>query len=326
MIARKTNQRGVALLTVLLLTATVAVLAVGMTDILTRAMSRAGASEARDQAFWALYGLESAAIGFLEDQAEVIDLPGAPLFQEPAVLAFGDATATLTFADQSNCFNVNDLVDSGEDGGYVKDEAALERFASLIVALGGSQGGGEQLGGRIIDFIDTNRRAEPGGAEDYDYSRRAVPYRTSGQLLAAESELRTISGFSRDVYRSLAPFLCVLPTESTQVLNVNSLTPEQAPLLLAITDDALTLAQAERLITDRPPQGYADVPEFMQQPALQGLDLPSDVSTFLSVETGLLSMDIVLESTIGRLRQEMLLQRDGASIGVIERRVGERLP
>lgn len=326
MTLRRDSQRGVALLTVLLLTATVAVIALGMTEVLTRAISRAGASEARDQAFWSLLGIETAAVSFLEEQSEIIDLPQSPLFQEPLVLALGDATATITFADRTNCFNVNDLVDTSEDGGLSKDEAALERFAALIVALGGSRGGGEQLGGRIIDFMDTNRRAEAGGAEDYDYARRPVPYRTSGQLLASRTELRSIAGFSRDVYRSLVPFLCALPMETPQVLNVNSLTPAQAPLLLAITGNALNLAQAERLIADRPLEGYENVQDFMGLPVLQGVDLPADTSTFLGVETGLLAMDIVLESGVGRLRQETLVERDGASVVVLERQVGERLP
>ncbi|MEM1379665.1 MAG: type II secretion system minor pseudopilin GspK [Pseudomonadota bacterium] len=321
------NQRGAALLTVLIFIAIIAVLAVTMTDTLTRALGRASAGEARDQAFWALYGLEQAAIGYLEEQGEAIDQPGTPLFREPVTLPFEGGVATISFFERTNCFNINDLVDQGGEGsGPVKDEAAVARFGSLIVALGGTRSAADQVGGRIIDFIDDNQRAEPGGAEDYDYARRAVPYRTPGAPMASVSELRVIEGFSRDVYRSLAPFLCTLPTDGPQSLNVNTLTPAQAPLVVSIMGDALNLAQAVRLIDEAPDEGFGTVQEFLEQPLLQGLDLPSDTSTFFGTESRLLMMEMVLESPVGRLRQETLLERTSGGVVVRERWVGERLP
>jgi len=319
------NQRGVALLTVLLLTATVAVLVVGITELMTRAYARATAGEARDQAFWALYGIEKAVLSYLDDQEQNIDQVSAALFDEPITIPFEGGVATVQFSERSRCFNLNDLVeDSGE--GLIADEAAADRFAGLITALGGNQTAGEQMAARISDFMDSDRRVQAGSAEDYDYQRRSVPYRTSGQLMASVSELRVVQGFSRDVYGSLLPYVCALPSDKPLPLNINMLNPQDAPMLVPVMGNALNLSAAERLIEARPEMGYGDVQEFVNQPMLANADLPSDVSTYLTTSSALLSVEITLEASAGRLRQEALIWRDGGSARVIARRVGERLP
>ncbi|NNU17106.1 type II secretion system minor pseudopilin GspK [Parvularcula sp. ZS-1/3] len=324
---RREKQKGVALLTVLLLVATIAVLAVAMTEIMTRSLGRAAAGEARDQGFWALAGLEAAAIGYLEEQGEAIDQPVSPLFQQPVVLPFEGGTATISFSERSNCFNVNDLVARSEDeGGYVTDQAAGGRFADLVEAVGGSRNAGQQLAARIADFIDADDDPNASSQDDYDYRRREVPYRTASTLLASVSELRAISGFSRDVYRPLAGYLCALPTDEVQMLNVNTLTPEDAPLLKAAAGDALTMSGAMQIIAQRSPAGYDDVSAFLEQPLLAGRDLPSDMSTMLTTKSNHIEMEIVVQTAAGRLRQVSRISRaDGEPI-VIERRIGERLP
>lgn len=323
---RSGNERGAALLTVLLLTATLAVLAVGMTELMTRSLRRASASEARDQAFWATAGLEWAAIDYLRRQGENVDVPAAPLFREPVVLPFEGGFASISFAEESNCFNVNDLLARGDDGEWVADEAAAERFAALIESLGGTRTGGLQLAARIADFADTDERPQAGGADDYDYRRRPVPYRTTRGLLASVSELRAISGYSRDVYRQLLPYLCALPTDEPQLLNVNTMTIDDAPLLKAAAGDALTLAGVAQLISMRTPAGYEDVSAFMEQPLLAGADLPNDFAGLLTTKSEHLTMEIVLEAPVGRLRQVSRVYRAGGEPRVVERVLGERLP
>ncbi|MEM1409241.1 MAG: type II secretion system minor pseudopilin GspK, partial [Pseudomonadota bacterium] len=268
---------------------------------------------------------ETAALEYLRQNASVLDQPAAPLFREPVTLPLEEAVATLSFAEKSNCFNINDLVDQAEDG-FVADEAAQERFAQLIVAVGGSRSAGEQMAARIADFMDSDNRVGTGGAEDFDYMRRPVPYRTSGSLMLSISELRVVEGFSRDVYRSLVPYLCALPTDGAGTLNINTLNEADAPLLMAATGNALTVDQARRLIRARPEQGYESVEAFLGDPALSGLDLPADTPVFLDITSGLVAMEVVLENAAGRLRQETLVSRRDNNVTVLERRVGERLP
>lgn len=322
---KRREQRGAALLTVLLLTATIAALAVVMTETITRSLARATAGEARDQAFWAMVGIERTALQIIEEQGSDLDQPTAPLFAEPIIIPFEGGTATISFSEASNCFNINDLVDA-DDGNSVADEGAAERFARLVQAIGGNLSAGQQLAARTTDFIDRDSRVETGGAEDYDYSRRDVPYRTAGGFLASVSELRAIAGFSRDVYGILAPQLCALPKDGTQELNVNTLAPGDVPLLIALAGDGLARATAERLVTQKPPNGYDSVEAFIDQPLLAGAELAEDFSAFLSTKSTLVEMEIVLESPLGRLRQVSLVERGEGGTEVLERRVGERLP
>ena len=323
---RRPNERGAALLTVLLFTATLAALAVGMTEIMGRSLRRATASEARDQAFWAMAGLEWAAIDYLAQQGDAVDVPAAPLFQEPVILPFDGGTATIAFTERSNCFNVNDLLSRGEDGEWVADEGAVQRFLNLIVALGGTSTAGRQLATRIADFTDSDTQPIEGGFDDYDYRRREVPYRSTKGFLSSVSELRAISGYSRDVYRQLVPFLCALPTDEAQLLNVNTLTVEDAPLLKAAAGDAITMSTAVRVISTRTPRGYDEVQEFIDQPLLAGADLPNDFSLLLTTSSEHIEMEIVLDAPVGRLRQVSRVWREGDEPQVVERVLGERLP
>lgn len=318
-------ERGTALLTVLLLTATLAVLAIGMTELTTRSLNRAAAGEARDQAFWAIAGIETAALQILAEQSDTIDQPGAPLFQQPVIIPLEGGQATITFSEASNCFNINDLLAPGEEN-LVADEAARERFADLVEALGANRSAGVQLAARAADFADFDERALPGGFEDFDYTRSEVPYRTPRGLLGSVSELRAIAGFSRDVYALLAPRLCALPTDGVQMLNVNTLTPDDAPLLKAVMGNALSPSAVEQIIEQRPPQGWDNIEAFLQQPLLAGAELPNDLGSMLSTRSDLIAMEILLENPTGRLRQDALVWRQGNVARIVERSIGERLP
>lgn len=321
------KEQGTALLTVLLLTATLAALAIAMTDLMTRSLGRAAAGQSRDQAFWAMAGLEAAALRYLEQEGANLDQPTAPLFQEPLVLPFGGGTATITFRERSNCFNVNDLLESGgNDSELVADQAAIQRFAELIEVLGGTRVAGEQLAVRIIDFADTDEQPAAGSVDDFDYQRREVPYRSARGYLASVSELRAIAGYSRDVYQKLAPFLCALPSDQVQMLNVNTLTLDDAPILKAAMGEALTLSAARQIISQRPPVGYEEVKDFLDQPLLAGTDLPSDASTMLTTASELIEMEVVLQNETGRLRQVAHVWRRETAPVILERTVGERLP
>jgi general secretion pathway protein K len=320
------EQKGAALLTVLLLAATVAALAVVMTETMTRVLARTGAGEGRDQAYWALRGIERAALGQIQAAGDEFDTILPRLLAQPIIIPLGDTVGTVRIRDRSQCFNVNDLAVAGEgDEDSAADAGAIGRFADLVRALGGSASAGESLGTRIADFIDADQRAESAGAEDYDYERREVPYRTAGQPLASVSELRAISGFSQDIYRTLAPYLCTLPMDGPQALNVNTLTPADAPLLVAATGQALTLQAAERLIENRPPAGYVDVAAFLDRPELANLDLPGDLQSLLSTKATLIELDLTVDGPLGRQRQRTLV-RTAAGLQVLERQEGEWLP
>lgn len=284
MINRRPGQRGAALIIVLVMVATLSVVAVGLTEVMGRATQRTFAAQARDGAVWALIGAERAARLALEKQAEVrpdVDLLSESWLASPQVFEFDGVLIEARFEDRSACFNVNDLVDKDDANGLVADPAAIERFAKLVEAAGGDRRGGEALGAAIADFIDADGTALLGGGEDGAYSRRDMPYRTASTFLAEVSELRAIRGWSRTAYRALAPYLCArYRSANPSPLNINTLRPADAPLLAAALDHRVDERTLERLIEDRPPDGYETVQAFLGVPAIASLSppLPEEIS------------------------------------------------
>lgn len=66
-----------------------------------------------------------------------------------------------------------------------------------------------------------------------------------------------------DTYARLRPWLCTLPKAEAATLNVNTLTPEQAPLVAMLFPDTLSIEAARSMILRRPPQGFASAEAFL---------------------------------------------------------------
>ncbi len=73
------------------------------------------------------------------------------------------------------------------------------------------------------------------------------------------------------LYQRLLPFVCVQPDDALQV-NVNTLRPSQAALLVALFPGDLTLQEAQQLLHNRPRTGWSSVAAFLAQPTLQKTD------------------------------------------------------
>ncbi|VEB05372.1 pullulanase [Klebsiella pneumoniae] len=70
------------------------------------------------------------------------------------------------------------------------------------------------------------------------------------------SELRLLAGMDAALYQRLLPFVCVQPDDALQV-NVNTLRPSQAALLVALFPGDLTLQEAQQLLHNRPRTGWS---------------------------------------------------------------------
>ncbi len=151
------------------------------------------------------------------------------------------------------------------------DEAAVAELSSLGVALGFGEPDGERLAHVIADWIDPDTFQEIGGAEDSLYTALPTPFRTGGGPLASISEIRAMDGVNREIYLAFAPFLCARPEAAPSRINVNFLTPDDAPILVALTGGALTARDAAEIISDRPPGGWANTEDFWAAPQLQAL-------------------------------------------------------
>lgn len=263
MVAKR--ERGAALLTVLMLVAVIAVLAGAALEKLRLSTRTAGNAAVTEQARGFAMAAEAMALTRVTAQLgrspDKVTLAGG-WSGRPFSLPLPGGLATARVTDGGNCFNLNGLVSEISPGVYAKADIPRAQFARLMRLLTVPPQVAEQIAAGATDWIDTDQEPLPQGAEDGAYLSQETPYRTAGTLMADPSELRAVNGVTPDIYAKLRPWLCTLPQARPSVINVNTLLPEQAPLLAMLYPDNLTVGAASQALIRRPPQGYANVGEL----------------------------------------------------------------
>jgi len=317
------NREGMALLTVLLLVAVMSVVAIAVLDDVRFSVRRATNAETQAQAQWYASGAEALA------RAQVARLTAANPARTPLEpewngrrLGFpiegGSISAVVT--DGQACFNLNSVVEGfGED--LMARPLGIAQFLALGRAVGAPASRMRAVADALTDWLDADGASRPLGAEDGAYAGLATPYRTGGVMLAEVSELRAVKGVDADLYARLRPYVCALPTSRLSPLNLNTLTPEQAPLLMMLTDNGLGPDAARGVIARRPKSGWPDAAAFWAQPALAGVEVPAEVRDQVGVQTRYFNLRIDIDHGGGRAVRTALLhaQPDGAVRTVIQR-------
>lgn len=273
---RPEREKGAALLTVLLMVAVIAVIAVGVLDDIRFGVRRTFNARIASQAHWYALGTEQLArarIGkLLDHDAGKTTLEGG---WNGRVIAFpieqGQLQAKLT--DATGCFNLNSLVEANQGEPFRRRELGVRQFTTLTTLIGVP--GGADLAETLADWMDSNDvgRAD---AEDAGYVNMPQPYRTAGGPLAEVSELRAVRGFTPNVYATLRPYVCALPTTDLSPININTLSPDRALLLTALTEGRVGRELASRVLSARPTAGWPDAQAFWGQQALLATP-PGDV-------------------------------------------------
>jgi general secretion pathway protein K len=284
----KRSERGVALLVVLLLVTVLSSVAIAMTDDIRFAIRRTANIRLMEQAQWYARGGEALAREVLRQSWK--SSPARSTLQDPwaaqgATFAIEGGAISGRIADAGNCFNLNSVVERGPKGEYRGRDAGEDSYRALMIALDIPPETASGLAAKVVDWIDSNDIPGAQGAEDETYARFDPPYRTAGTLLAEPSELRAIAGYTAEIYDHLRPFVCALPTDDPSPININTLSEFDAPLLVMVTEGALRLTEARRLIARRPAAGYGSPEEFLAEEILAGLDLEPAARSLLGVRT-----------------------------------------
>ncbi len=292
----RNGERGAALLTVLILVGIMGAIAVAVFGRLRLATLLAGNA----------IGLESARsfafVGETLVTTRIDDLVAATPTRTtlaggwmgraiPLPLPDGQAEASVT--DGGNCFNLNSLVTGSIPDSLVSRPIAIAQFAALMQILGLPVGTASGIAAATADWIDSDDNANNNGAEDSIYGRATPPYRAGDTIMAEASELRSVSGVTPEIYARLRPWVCALPVVQMSPINVNTLTPAQAPLIAMMLGDGAGIASARRAIGERPPAGWANVGEFWNTPALRTLVPPADVLSQPQVTTRWFALEMV---------------------------------
>lgn len=208
---RARGQRGIALITAMVLVAIAAVLATAIGFASAMAARRATTVFGADQSLLAGEGAEAMAAFVLKQSTTgaasmSLDQPWAQPYG-PFELGEG---VTLEFAqieDQQGKFNINNLASGG-----ASDPTAIQQFQQLLSVLGLET----KWAGILADWIDAdNAPNSPDGAEDSVYLAQTPPYRAANMPVTSISELLALPGFGRDRYNRLAPYISALPPGNT---------------------------------------------------------------------------------------------------------------
>lgn len=311
------QQRGVALLTALLITAIIAVIAVNMTSRQQVDIRRSSNILDAGQAYLYALGVESWAQGVLAKDAR----------QSPGLDYLGEGWATLLpptkveggkltgqIEDLQGRFNLNNLVDVTTGQPSATD---VEIFKRLLTGLGVKQNV-DLLPDAVIDWIDNNPQLTnfSNDTEDQEYLKRSPPYRTAEAKLASPSELLLIKGFTREVYQVIAPYVTALPETTT--VNINT---APAPVLMAMIG-SVNLADGESLVKARltKPKGFTAVNEIF---TVLGRQAPP-ATPAMSLESGYFLVSASSQTGRGQVQLYSVLQRNkqDGTIRVLSRSQG----
>ena len=279
------HQRGVALLTAMLIVALVAIIGASMLSQMNLALHRSGNIWQSEQAWWYAVGIENWLGKLLRQDAENSDIDSLDeAWAQPVdYLPLDGGALQGRLIDLQGRFNLNNL--SGSDV-----DAAQEQFQRLIELVADT----DQITARTIaastrDWLDADINPTlPDGAEDDYYLGLNPAYRTANTLMASASELRLVKGVTPAIYAALQPYICALP--QLTAINVNT---APAPILATLAPE-LPASTGEALVESRADEPWESTDAFLQDPALAGRDIDAnrlDVVTHYFLATGQITVD-----------------------------------
>ena len=321
------GERGAALLTVLLLVAIIAVMATTALEKLRLATRLAGnvasGAQARDYA-QAAETLALVRVGdLLAKSSDRVSLAGGWSDRPFGLPLPGGGTAIARVTDGGNCFNLNSLVTEAGTGLYLDAAPERERFGRLMRLIGIPGQSADAIGAAASDWIDTDATPLPGGAEDETYRGRQPAYRAANTLFTDVSELRAVAGVTPELYATLRPWVCALPNVQPGVINVDTLTPEQAALLAMLLPDTLSVDGARAALLQRPPEGYGSVDSFWRAPALSSITAAPDAVAHTSVRSQWFALRIDVEQGGASLEEHALIDATRLPPRLVSRSWGE---
>ena len=292
------RQRGVAVLTAMLVVAIGTIIAVNLMWQATLDLRRTESALAADQGLMLMQGAEAWAADILRQ--DLVDSPASDNLSEqwatqlpPLPVDGGSIIGKIE--DLQGRFNLNNLVKP--DG--TENPLARQQFERLLTLLQIDPG----LAGAVVDWLDPDNDLRfPTGGEDVTYAGADPPYRAADTMITSASELMAVSGFKREIYSALAPYVTALPIGTK--LNVNT---ASAVVLASLSDD-IDVSAAEGLVQQRNDGAFADIDK-----TFEGLVDPKVLKEIDGVSQHFLLTATVTLGT-NQLTMRSLLQRDASGV------------
>jgi general secretion pathway protein K len=290
-------QRGIALITVILIVAlatTVASFVAWRQQVWTRQVENL--RDASQCESVARAGIDWAGVILVEDRRKnQVDHLGED-WALPVALPVERGRVAGNISDNQARFNLNNLVRGSPGQASGADIAAFQRLLATLELP-------SNLADTLVDWLDADNSVYSAeGAEDAYYLALPTPYFPANRALIDIAELLMVRGYNAETLEKLAPFVSALPTATP--VNVNTSSAE----VLSAVIPGLNLNDAQHLVEERG-NGSATLADFRGKlNATQSLGLQENL---LSVSSDFFQVDLQVE--FGRVRQRYLAlyQRQG---------------
>ena len=300
------SQRGVALLTILVMVALATILAATIAKRQTNTAENTGYLMRQDQSL--LYA-KSAEAFFSElliqdsDNGSSIDHLQENWAKPMPSFPVEDGSVSGKLQDESGKFNLNNLVKA--DGNQV-DDSARRWFEKLLQRVGLPA----ELSQAVIDWQDTNDEVTGAmGAESSYYQGLDPAYLTPNTKFHSIEELKLVRGFEGKNYDLIKPYVTALP-EQTKV-NMNT-----APaLLLASIDPKVDVKAIEQQLKIKETEltHFNNVDDLWKLSAFSGIDEQSktDAASLLDSKSNYFTAQIeVVLSERKRQFTSLMMRKD----------------
>ncbi|WP_227681015.1 type II secretion system minor pseudopilin GspK [Psychrobacter alimentarius] len=307
------SQRGVALLTILLLVVSITVVAGAMLASQKIAIRRSGLLFDQDQLLQDLNAGQQLALTMIRADDKLNDTDSEQdIWAQPIPpYTLGKHNIGIEVRDEASRFNINNLYQNG-----AVDTAAVAMFQRLLTQLNLEP----DIAIAVLDYQDTDSEVyKDGGAEAAVYTQQSNKTTLPNQSFVSIDQLQEVRGVNAEVLKTLRPYITAVPYFVP--VNVNT----ASPVLLAALMDGATSEQMQVLVDMRSKQAIATVDDLWQLPVLSSLDdaQRKEISTLLAVDSqAFLALITATDGgSIGQTRQRfatVLISKTPTDASVIE--------
>lgn len=255
------SERGVALLTILLLVVSITVVAGAMLASQKIVIRRSGLLFDQDQLAQDVLAGQQLAVTVIRADNKLNDTDSLQdIWAEPLPpYTLGTHSIGVELRDEGSRFNVNNLYHDGK-----ADTAALTVFERLLTQLNLEP----EIAVALLDWQDADTQTYKDGGDEstvYTQSGSADTQTLPNQPLVSIDQLQSVRGIDAEVLATLRPYITAVPYYVP--INLNTASPE----LLAALVDGVTVAQMQTLTEMRTQRVLTTVDEIWQLPMLSGV-------------------------------------------------------
>ncbi len=261
------RQKGIALISVLLVFALASLLIGHLVTAAARDLQRSANYQGARQAFWYAMGGETLGRQILhEDYQQDVDADAEPSdglvdnwAQPLEEFEIDQGALRLQINDLQARFNLNNIIDQNGTVDSKQQQQLVWLLETLDVPT--------NLAAVIVDWLDKDEVTSSGGKEDDLYLEKTPAFVSANTAMADVSELRQLDGMTTEYYQRLAPYVTALP-KSTDAqpgaeskatsININTVSEQ----VFSSFGENISLSQAQSVLSAQLSKKYTAQNEF----------------------------------------------------------------